>query len=333
MLSGPPPNRQRVTVVVVSTGGTIASTADDGGGASPELTGQDLVESVPGLGAVADVETHEFATIPSPQFTVERMWGLVQTVRDLAATDTVEGIVVTQGTDTLEEVSYFVDLCYDGDAPVVFTGAMRNPSLASPDGPVNLLDSVRTAASDRAGEFGVLVAFNGRIHPAREVTKANSTNVDTFRSPEFGPLGVVDESRITWRREPVNPDASFDPDPAALTNDVFAVTVTADMPTRQLAAADAAAVCLATMGAGHVPEAVVDSLADLRAASVPVVVTTRSPEGRLARETYEFRGSETTLRELDCLFADLNLQKTRIKAIVAIAADAIETAFDRPGPP
>ena len=163
--------------------------------------------------------------------------------------------------------------------------------------------------------------------------KTNSTNVDTFRSPEFGPLGVVDEDRVTWRREPSNPDLTYDPNPSALTNDVVAATVTADMPaTRLTAARDAAAVCLATMGAGHVPARLVDTLAEFQARDVPVVATTRCPEGRLARHTYGFRGSESTLRDLNCRFSDLNLQKTRIKTIVALAAGALDPAFERPGP-
>jgi L-asparaginase len=321
-----------MTVVVISTGGTIASTEDDDG-ATPSLTGSDLVEAIPGVAAEAEIQILDFATIPSPQFTVSRMYDLVTTIRDVAADDDVEGIVVTQGTDTLEEVSYFVDLCYDGDVPIVFTGAMRHPSLPSPDGPINLLASVRVAASDRANEFGTLVAFNDRVYPARDVTKTHSMNVDTFRSPEFGPLGTVDEDRVTWRRELSTSDVTYDLDPAALTNDVVAVTVTADMPVGRLADADdAAAVCLATMGAGHVPETLVDPLADLRAADVPVVATTRSPEGRLARNTYGFRGSESTLRDLGCQFSDLNLQKTRIKTIVALAAGEFDAAFERPGP-
>lgn len=321
-----------MTIVVVSTGGTIASTEDDGGDASPELTGEELVAAVPELEEVATVRTHDFSSIPSPHFTVAGMYDLVTTIREYDADPAVEGVIVTQGTDVLEETSYFVDLCYDGDVPVVFTGAMRHPSLPSPDGPINLLNSVRTAASDRAGEYGTLVTFNDRIHPAREVTKASSMNVDTFRSPEFGPLGVVDEDRITWRRRPRNPDPTFDPDPDALTNDVAAVTVTADMPARQVAAAEGcAALCLATTGAGHVPETLVDPLADLRAADVPVVATTRCPEGRLARHTYDFPGSEATLREMGCHFSDLNLQKTRIRTVVALGADRLGAAFEHPG--
>lgn len=318
-----------MTVAVVSTGGTIAST-EDGGGATPDLGGAALVAAVPGLDDVS-LRVAEFSTIPSPHFTVEKMLDLTTLVRDLDADPAVEGVVVTQGTDVLEETAYFLDLCYDGETPVAVTGAMRNPSLASPDGPANLLAAVRTTLDPDARGRGVLVAFAGRVLPAREATKAHAQMVDTFRCPEFGPVGVVEEGSVTWRRRAQQPDPTFDPDPDPdrLTNDVAAVYVTADAPASHLSAhADAAAVCLAATGAGHVPEAIVDAVEDLRAADVPVIVTTRCPEGRLARGTYGFRGSERTLRRLDCLFADLNLQKTRIRAIVAHAADRLDDAFD-----
>lgn len=319
-----------MSIVVISTGGTIASTEDASGGASPDLTGDDLVNAVPGLDDAADVQTRDFSNVPSPHFTIDQMHDLVALLVELDDDPSVEGIVVTQGTDILEESAYFADLCYNGETPVVFTGAMRNPSLASPDGPANLLSSVRTASSEHARNH-VLVTFNDRVHAAREVTKTNSMNVDTFRTPEFGPLAVVDENRLTWRRNPRNPDPTFTPEPTALTNDVLTATATADMTDTVIrAAAESAALCLAATGAGHIPPGIIDALEDLRAADVPLVATTRCPEGRLARHTYGFRGSEATLRELDCYYSDLNLQKTRIKTIVALASGDLNSAFEQP---
>jgi len=319
-----------MAVVVVSTGGTIASTEDRGGDATPSLDGADLVASVPGLDDVS-VRTEAFSTVPSPQFTVDRMLDLASVVTDLDADPAVEGVVVTQGTDVLEETAYFLDLCYGGETPVVVTGAMRNPSLTSPDGPANLLAAVRTALDADARGRGVLVAFAGRVMPAREATKVHAQMVDAFECPEFGPVGVVEEGSVTWRRRAETPDPTFDPDPDRLTNDVAAVYVTADAPASHLSAhADATAVCVAATGAGHLTERLVDPLESLRDADVPVIVTTRCPQGRLARETYGFRGSERTLRRLDCRFSDLNLQKTRIRAIAAHAADRLDDAFDAP---
>jgi L-asparaginase len=283
------------------------------------------------LGQVAEIETLDFSNVPSPHFTVHDMLGLVETVESLDADPDVEGLVVTQGTDILEESAYFVDCCYDGETPVVFTGAMRNPSLAGPDGPANLLASVRTALSPLASEAGVTVCLNDRVHAAADVTKVHSMNPDTFRSPEFGPLAAVDEDRVTWLRERVDRGITFDPDPDAITNDVHAVTATADMPPAQVEVArDSAALCLAATGAGHIPPGIISALQDLRDAGVPIVATTRCPEGRLARSTYGFRGSEATLQELGCYYSPLNLQKTRIRTIVALAAGRLDEAFDRP---
>ena len=320
-----------MSIVVVSTGGTIASTAAEGGDATPSLSGGDLVSAVPELEAVATIEVDEFATVPSQFFSLDQMYDLVELIWEHDADPSVDGIVVTQGTNTLEESSYFVDLCYDGDTPVVFTGAMRNPSLPSPDGPMNLLSSVRVAADEHTAEMGVVVAFSERIHAARDVGKFHTMNVDTFRSAEFGPLGTVDEDRVVWRRRPENPDPTMNPDRDSLRRDVETVIVTMDMTDAQLrACTDRSGLVLGTMGGGHVPDAITDSLRAVREAGVPVFATHRMSEGRLLRDRYGYAGSEHFLQELGCYYSDLNVQKTRVKAIVALAADRLSDAFERP---
>lgn len=316
-----------MAIAIISTGGTIASTGE-AGGASPELTSSDLVAAVPGLEAEADLQTHDFSNIPSPHFTIDQMAELIEHLEDLDADPTVDGMVVTQGTDILEETAYFADLTYGGETPVVFTGAMRNPSLASPDGPANLLASVRTAGHEAARGRGVLVAFNDRVHEARTVTKMHSMNPDTFRSPEFGPVASHDEDRIAWHHGSGTKGQTFDIDRDALTNKVAAITVTADMPPQHIPGPDEIeAVCLAATGAGHIPPSIIPPLETLREAGTPIVATTRCPEGRLARNTYDFPGSEATLQELGCRYSKRNLQKTRIETIVALAADSIDSAF------
>jgi L-asparaginase len=259
------------------------------------------------------------------------VYDLRERIRSHDADPSVDGIVVTQGTNTLSESSYFLDLSYDGETPVVFTGAMRNPSMHTADGPMNLLASARVATDPRAAEMGVLVVHNERIHAARDVNKHHTMNLDTFRSAEFGPLGTVDEDRVVWRRRPENPDPTMDPDRDAFRRDVETVTVTMDMSDAQLrACTDRAGLVLGTMGAGHLPETLVDGLRAVRAAGVPVFATSRIPEGRLLRDRYGYAGSEHLLRELDCYYSDLNLHKTRVKAIVALAADRLDDAFERP---
>ncbi|WP_227380414.1 asparaginase [Haladaptatus halobius] len=320
-----------MSVRIISTGGTIASTDTTGGDAAPELSAERLVAAIPELGEIADITTDDFSNVPSPHLTIDDFYELTQTIQTFEADSESDGVVVTIGTDILEEAAYFVDLCYDGSMPVVFTGAMRNPSLPSPDGPANLLASARTAMSDPAAEAGVLVTFNDRVYAAREVTKMHSMNVDTFQAPEFGPLAVIDETQVRWRHRHIVTEPTLTPKEDALTNDIHAVTVTADMPSAQIrGATDSNGLCLAATGAGHIPPTIIPVLESLRDDGIPLIATTRCPEGRLARETYGFKGSEATLQELGFYYSDLNLQKTRIKTIVALAADELDVAFDRP---
>lgn len=319
-----------MAIAVVSTGGTIASTEDSDGGASPELTGDDLIASVPGVDDSTELITEDFSNVPSAHFTVEQMYDLAELVSEYDQAETIDGVVVTQGTDVLEESAYFVDRCYDGETPVVFTGAMRNPSLASPDGTANLLTAIRTADSKGAHGVGVLVAFNDRIHAARHVTKTNSMNLDTFRSPEFGPLATRDENTIRWHMQ-TDRTPTVDPDLDTLTNDVVALTVTADMHPAQIPdPAACTAVVLAATGAGHIPPKIIDPLEVLVEAGVPIVATTRCPEGRLAVDTYDFPGSEQTLQELGCYYSERNLQKARIETIVALGSGRLEDILHRP---
>lgn len=316
-----------MNVTLLSTGGTIASTADGGRGASPDLDAQALSDAVPDVDRVDELDVETFTTVPSNRMTIDRMWELTERVRELEG-DT-DAVVVTHGTDTLAESAYFLDLCYGGDLPVAFTGAMRPASDPGPDGPANLEATLRAVVSDGAPGDAVLVSLADRLFAARDAIKSHTTAADAFESREFGPLGVADAEGVTWRRRRTSSE-TYDPDPVALTNDVLAVTVTADLPARQLRpAVDSDALCLATLGAGHVPPALVSVLEDVRAEGVPIVATSRCREGRLADDTYDFPGSERALHHLDCLVTDLDLPKARIKTVVGSAAGRLNEAFVR----
>ncbi len=321
-----------MTVVVISTGGTIASTSDDGDdGAAPDLTGSELVDAVPELTTLTDIRVDDFANIPSPHLSLDDMYALTELIREYDMDSAVEGIVVTQGTDVLEESALFVDLCYDGDTPVVFTGAMRPSSTPSADGPGNLLASVRTVLDEQYPEAGVLVVFNDRIYDAQSVTKAHSMNVDSFRSIEVGPLGTLDEDRVRWHRLRPGSHTTFTPSRGSLQRDVWAVMATMDMVPAQIPEPEqASALCLGATGAGHIPPAIIPRLESLRSQGVPIVATTRCPAGRLAADTYNFEGSEATLQRLGCHYSELHLQKTRIKTILSVSVNGLDEAFDRP---
>ena len=173
-------------VIVLTTGGTIAMKLDPAHGIVPAVSGEDLVASVPGLREACPIEVMEFSNIPSPHMTPKRMFELGNKVEELLRHEDILGVVITHGTDTLEETAYLLDLVHNSEKPVCLTGAMRSAAEISPDGPVNLLCAVRTAASSEARGKGVLVVMNEEIHAAREVVKSHSANTETFVSPFWG---------------------------------------------------------------------------------------------------------------------------------------------------
>lgn len=319
-------------VVVIGLGGTIAMRPAEGGGAVPALSPAELIAAVPQLAdtgiAVEAVGLHERPGSSVGFDDLDALRLAVEHHLDAGA----GGVVVTQGTDTIEETSYLLDLTYDRDAPVVVTGAMRNPGLAGADGPANLLAAVQTAASDQAHGLGVLVVFADEIHAARRVRKMHTSSPATFRSPTGGPLGYVVEghprmmSRLSHRLVvPVPAEAAQ--------ARVALVTVTLGDDGRDLA--DLAdrydGLVVAAFGAGHVPEPMVAPLAAL-ATRIPVVLASRTGEGSVLAGTYGFAGSESDLLARNLLRAGfLDPLKARVLLHTLLRAgagmDAIAAAF------
>jgi L-asparaginase len=183
-------------VHLVATGGTISNR--DGG----RLTAEELAKSVPGVEKHAALSYEQFANVASSQLTLDQWLGLARRVNELFATDSaLAGIVVTSGTDTLEETAFFLHLTVRDSRPVVVAGSMRNPSTLGYEGAVNLLEAVRVAAAPTARDRGVLVVLNDEINSARDVTKTDALRLQTFRSREYGQLGVVDRDRVVFFRQ------------------------------------------------------------------------------------------------------------------------------------
>ena len=197
LLVSVPVGAQELPVVrVIATGGTIASRPGD-----DQLTGSALIEAVPQLAGVAQVEVEEFSRIGSSGMTPNHWLLLAKRINELLdAEPDISGVVVTHGTDTMEETAYFLHLTVKDLRPVVLTGSMRSATAVSADGPANLLTAVRVAADTNAGGRGVLVVLNDEIHSARDVRKTDNNRTDTFVSVEWGALGVVDLDGVTFRR-------------------------------------------------------------------------------------------------------------------------------------
>ena len=282
-------------VAVLSLGGTISSTKSGGAGVTPKLTGEELVEAVPEIGTVAEVSATSFRRVPGSELTIDDVVALSEEIKARLDGGAV-GVVLTQGTDSIEETSFLLDLLVDRDAPVVVTGAMRNPTLPGADGPANLLAAVRVAASGAARGLGAVVVFNDEIHAARHVQKTHASSPATFYSPWLGPLGWISEETVRVAVRPVGrhnitlPEGSRDR-PVAL----YAVSLGDDgrmLP--ELGRLGYEGLVVEAFGGGHVPSGTVEHLENL-ALTMPVVLATRTRGGEVLRQTYGFPGSETDL--------------------------------------
>lgn len=298
------------SVVVISLGGTIAMSGENG--ATPALTGDELIAAVPGLGGLATVEAVNFRLLPGASLRLDDIDELAAEIeRRLDAG--ADGVVITQGTDTIEETAFYLDLQLDRTEPVVVTGAMRNASLPGADGPANLFAAVVVAGS-RLDLGGVVVVLDDQVHSARAVAKTHSTLPSAFASPGCGPIGLVAEGRahlsvVPVRRWPRIRRAA----PGAPPRSVPIVTIGLDDDGATLAAADRAdAVVLDALGVGHVPQWLVEPITR-HAERIPVVMTSRTRTGPVLRQTYGFPGSERDLRERGVLSCGLlNALKARI---------------------
>ncbi len=324
-------------VTVFSLGGTIASTNDFAGGSAgvaPRLGARELVDAVPELREVAELEAVPFRQTASGDLTLPDLVSLAaETAKRFEAG--VAGVVVTQGTDTIEETSFALDLLVRGPQPVVVTGAMRNPTLAGADGPANLLAAVRVAAFPQAAGLGTLVVLNDEIHAARFVRKTHTFSSSTFRSPSAGPLGWVVEGRprVAFRV----PELAGKPTGVGAEIPAVALLkcVLGDDSrlVEQVAALGYAGLVVEALGGGHVPARMVPALERL-AGRLPVVLASRTGGGELLRETYGFPGSERDLLARGLVpagFLDGPKARVLLSLLLATGAgtDEVRTAFEQ----
>ena len=322
-------------VLVVALGGTIAMTSVGSGGVAPSLTARQLVEAVPGLGETGiEIDVLTFRTKPGASLTIDDLTELTTKLGDYWEAG-VAGVVITQGTDTIEESAYALDLLHHGPQPLVVTGAMRNPTLAGADGPANLLAAIQVAASSAARNMGCVVVFADEIHAARRVRKTHSTSIATFASPNGGPLGYLVEGQVTILN--ALPGRHFVPagrQPSPTVR-LYTATLGDDGAALGPLAGGADGLVVAGFGVGHVPEPWLATLTEV-AGRIPVVLTSRTGSGPVLAETYGFPGSERDLINRGLIPAGLlDPLKARILLHLALAAgadrDQVLTAFTAAG--
>lgn len=315
-------------VVMLGLGGTIAMSAagQDGSGAVPALSTADLLAAVPGLaGGTIDVTPVEIARLPGASVGFAELAAVHRAAHARLAAG-VDGVVVVQGTDTIEETAYLLDLWHDRSEPIVVTGAMRHPGLAGADGAANLLAAVRTAADPAVRGEGVLVVFGDEIHAARRVRKTHTSSPATFRSPDTGPLGLIVEgtpvllARLPERTVVPVPDLDRAVWPRV---GLVAAGLGEDGRSWPAAAAGCDALVVAAFGAGHVPAPAVPVLTGL-ALQMPVVLASRTGAGPVLARTYGFAGSEADLLDRGLIragFLDPYHARILLVALLAVTRD------------
>jgi L-asparaginase len=314
---------EQSSVAVFGLGGTIAMTQAPEGGVSPALSAPELLAAVPGLSdAGVGIRAVDFRQKPGASLSFHDLFELVTAISNALAGGCT-GVVVTQGTDTIEEVAYALDLLLSTDAPVVVTGAMRNPTMAGADGPANILAAVRVAVSPGARGLGCLVAMNDQIHAARWVRKTHTGSTAAFTSPGHGPLGEVVEGHV---RIPVgirHRSPALHPDPAKEVRvGVATIVLGDDGRLLETIGAQVDGLVVAAFGVGHVPADVVPVLARL-AERIPVVLASRIGAGPVHDSTYGFPGSERDLLARGLISAGyLDPLKARILLRLLVASEA-----------
>ncbi len=313
-----PARGRRPRLLLIATGGTISMGRDaERGGAVPKMRGAEILAHVPASEEVGEIEVAEFGGFPGPHMTIERIWELRSAVLR-AVEGGVEGVVITHGTDTIEETAYLLDRSLELDVPVVITGAMRNWSELSWDGPANLMAAFRVAAAPEARGRGVMVVMDERIVQGAEVVKTHTEEFGTFQSPNWGPLGIVDKGRVLFYRESRGKPRLAPPAPRT---PVDLVKVVAGADSRLIEASlqsGAVGIVIEALGRGNVPPAVIPGIQRWVEASRPVVVTSRSLRGRVL-DTYAYAGGGHELRAMGVIFGDhLTGQQARIEVMLGL---------------
>ncbi len=307
-------------VAVVFTGGTISMSVDPRiGAAIPSLSSQEILSLVTNIDKYAEIETYNFSKLPGPHIDLGLMVDLRKLVVEILGREDITGIVITHGTDTLEETAYLLDLSISSSKPIIVVGAMRNSSELGYDGPSNLAAAVCTAISPQSKDKGVLVVMNNEVNAASEVTKTNTLSLDTFKSLEFGPLGIVDNDEVIFHRDIVIRQ-HIETD--RIVPEVDLIKCVAGMDSRLVkycVDTGAKGLVIEALGRGNVPPSMIEGIEYAINHKVAVVMVSRCPTGRVL-DTYGYVGGGRTLRNLGVILGgDLPGQKARIKLMLALS--------------
>ena len=308
-------------ILLVHTGGTISMQLNSETGGVDVSATNPLAMETDKIQQIAQIVELEAFNLPSPHITPEEMLVLKSIISKQMENAKFDGIVITHGTDTLEETAYFLELTTDYEIPIVLTGAMRSSNEIGSDGVYNLISAVRVAADDEAYGKGVLVVLNDEIHTATNVTKTHTSSVSTFQSPQNGPIGIVSKASTHFHYGPLS--RIFIP-VESIQKKVALLKIYAGMESDLLESISSLGydgVVLEGLGQGNVPPSLVEGIRHLLAEQIPVVLVSRCFNG-IAQDIYAYEGGGKMLKEMGARFEHgLSGQKARLKLLLELCSN------------
>ena len=306
-------------VLLIATGGTIAMRKDESGKVVPAVSGHELMESLPELFRQADWEISDFSNVASCNIDPQQMRALaVEVERQFSLDPLLKGIIITHGTDTLEETAYFLDVAIKDPRPVILTASQRDASESDSDGPRNLQNAMRIALNSRAVNRGVVIALNEEIHAARDARKLHTSHVDAFHSGEKGALGSIDTGEVIWHRTPEHTVKLGVPESLATVAICKAYTGMSPNIIRAMVQHETKAFVIEAFGRGNLPPQLMPEISNLVTIGIPVVITSRCLFGRAA-PVYGYPGGGADLDRVGAWFAaDLSTERVRLFLSIAL---------------
>lgn len=309
-------------VCLIFTGGTISMKIDDiNHSVIPAFSADEVMASLLHSDIYNDLEVIEFSKVPSPSITPEMMLEISRSIQSLLVREDVLGVVVVHGTDTLEETAFFLDVILNSKKPVIVTGSMKSSSELGFDGINNLVSSILVARSPHSTDKGVLVVMNDQINAASEVTKSNTLSLDTFKSLDYGPLGIVDNKQVIFHRNVSYQRTHVHTDSVVKGIHLIKAYAGMDSSLFEYIANDpnSSGVVIEALGRGNMPPMSLNGIQTLLDNKIPVIITSRCPSGRVL-DTYGYVGGGKNLTDMGCILApNLNGQKARILLMLALS--------------
>lgn len=305
---------------MIFTGGTISMKIDEGShSVKPALSAKDIMKNFLGPEITKDTEVIEFSEIPSPSMTPDMMLEISRLIKKILSEEDPVGFIVVHGTDTLEETAFFLDTAIETECPIVLTGSMKSSSDLGFDGVNNLVSSILVARSERSRGRGVLVVMNDQINAASEVTKSNTLSLDTFKSLDYGPVGIVDNKEVLFHRLVTVVRNKLDID--EIIHGVHLIKACAGQDSlmmNYLIDQGANGFVIEALGRGNVPPKMIDGIQNAIDKNIPVIIASRCPSGRTL-DSYGYVGGGKFLTDMGCIIStSLNGQKARILLMLAL---------------